>query len=46
MKKSTLILILIVFIASIPIINFFGLNAKVYNEIVNVSAVECINVTD
>lgn len=46
MKKSTLILILIVFIASIPIINFFGLNAKVYNEIVNVSAVECINEDD
>ncbi len=46
MKKSTFILILIVFIASIPIINFFGLNAKVYDEVVNVSAIECINNDD
>ena len=46
MKKSTFILILIIFIASIPIINFFGLNAKVYDEVVNVSAIECINTSD
>ncbi len=46
MKKSTLIIILIIYIASIAVINFFGMTAKVYNEIINVTKVECINETN
>lgn len=46
MKKSTLILILIIYIASIPIINLFGMNVKLYNEKVNVAGIECLNKTD
>lgn len=46
MKKSTLLIILVVYIASIAIINFFGMNVKLYDEIVNVTAVECLNETD
>ena len=46
MKKSTLILIMIIYVASIVVINFFGLNVKVYNEVINVTSVECINETD
>lgn len=46
MKKSTLILIIIIYIASIPIINLFGMNVKLYNEKVNVSHIECLNETD
>lgn len=37
MKKSTLIIILVIYVASIAVINFFGLSVKVYNEIINVS---------
>lgn len=46
MKKSTLIIIIIIYIASIPIINLFGMNVKLYNAKVNVSAIECLNETD
>lgn len=46
MKKSTLILIIIIYIASIPIINLFGMNVKLYNEKVNVAAITCLNETD
>ncbi len=46
MKKSTLILIIIIYIASIPIINLFGMNVKLYNEKYNVSHIECLNETD
>lgn len=46
MKKSTLIIILIIYVASIAIINFFGMSVKLYDEIINVTAVECINKTD
>ena len=43
MKKSTLIIILVIYVASIAAINFFGLSVRVYNEIINVTSVECIN---
>ncbi|MGN0961664.1 MAG: hypothetical protein ACI4PF_05670 [Christensenellales bacterium] len=46
MKKSTLILIMIIYVASIVVINFFGLNVKVYDEVINVTGLECINETD
>lgn len=46
MKKSTLIIILIIYVASVALINFFGLKVKVYEEIINVTKIECINETD
>ena len=46
MKKSTLILILVVYVASIVIINFFGMSVKVYDEEVAVSSVTCTNEDD
>lgn len=46
MKKSTLLIILVIYVASIAVINFFGMKIKVYDEIVNVSAIECVNKTD
>ncbi len=46
MKKSVIICIAIVFIASVVIINFFGMKTSVYNEIIPVTHIECTNVTD
>ena len=46
MKKSTIILIGIVYIAAIIFISVFGLNAKVYNEVIPVLSVECVNQSD
>lgn len=43
MKKSTLIIILVIYVASIAAINFFGLSVKVYDKIINVTSIECIN---
>ncbi len=40
MKKSTLIIIFTVFVASILFINFFGLNANIYNENVPVTNIQ------
>ena len=46
MKKSTIILIGIIYIAAIVFISVFGLNAKVYNEVIPVLSVECVNQSD
>ena len=46
MKKSTLIMIAIVYIASIVIISIFGMKSVVYNEVIPVTKIECLNVTD
>lgn len=46
MKKSTLVVIAIVYIASIVIISLFGMKAVVYNEIIPVTKIECLNETD
>lgn len=46
MKKSTLIVIAIIYIASIVIINFFGMKTSVYNEIIPVVKIECTNSND
>lgn len=46
MKKATMILIGIVYLASIVIISIFGMKSVVYNEIIPVSKIECLNETD
>lgn len=46
MKKSTLILIAIVYVASIVIISIFGMKTVIYNEVIPVTKVECLNETD
>ena len=46
MKKSTLIMIAIVYIASIVLISLFGMKAVVYNEVIPVTKIECLNETD
>ena len=43
MKKSVIILIGIIYIASIVFISFFGMKMVLYNETVYVEKVECIN---
>ena len=43
MKKSVAILIGIIYIASIFIINLFGLKMSVYNEKHSVAKIECVN---
>lgn len=40
MKKSTILVILIVYLASIVIISFFGMRVKVYDEIKYVKSIE------
>ena len=46
MKKSTLIMIAIVYIASIVLISLFGMKSVVYNEVIPVTKIECLNETD
>lgn len=46
MRKINLIVIGIVFIASIVMISFFGMQVKITNGIVPVTKVECINTSD
>ncbi len=46
MKKAVMIIIGIVYLASIVIISIFGMRSVVFNEIIPVSKIECINVTD
>lgn len=46
MKKSTLILITIVYVASIVVISIFGMKTVIYNEVIPVTKVECLNETD
>lgn len=43
MKKSVAIMIAIIFVASILVINLFGLKMSVYNETFPVTKIECIN---
>ena len=43
MKKSVIILILIVYIASIAFVGFFGMKMLSYNEVIVAEKVECIN---
>lgn len=46
MKKSTLIMIALIYVASIVIISVFGLKAVVYDEVIPVTKIECLNETD
>ena len=46
MKKSTLIMIAIVYIASIVVISIFGMKSVVYNEVIPVTKIECLNQSD
>lgn len=46
MKKSVVILIGLIYAASIVLVSFFGLQYKQFNEIVYVSSVEIINAPD
>ncbi len=46
MKKSTLILIAIVYVASVVVISVFGMKSVVYNEIIPVNKIICLNETD
>ncbi|MDD4815704.1 MAG: hypothetical protein PHQ62_01010 [Clostridia bacterium] len=43
MKKSIVIVIGIIYIASICFIGFFGMKIKAYNETIYVTSIECIN---
>ena len=43
MKKSVIILIAIIYVASIAIVSFFGLNFKSYNEKIYVSELKIVN---
>ena len=43
MKKSVVILIALIYIASIALVGFFGLKFKVFEEIVYVSSIEFLN---
>lgn len=46
MNKSTIIFIAIIYIASIAIINIFGMEMAIYNKDIAVSSILCINETD
>ena len=43
MKKSVVILIALIYIASIALVGFFGLKFKIFEEVVYVSSIEFLN---
>ena len=43
MKKSVVILIAIIYIASIALVSFFGLQLKTFNEVVYSTSIELLN---
>ena len=43
MKKSVVILIAVIYVAAIAVVSFFGLQFKVFDEVVPVSSVEITN---
>ena len=45
MKKTILILILVIYIASIAIVNFFGLEIKIFESVTYVDSIECPTIT-
>ena len=45
MKKTMVIIILVVFIASIAVVNFFGLKIKIFDGITYVESIKCNSVT-
>lgn len=45
MKKSVVIIIALIYVASIALVSFFGLQFKVFNEVIPVERVEITNKT-
>ncbi len=45
MKKTIIVIILAVYVASIAIVNFFGLEVKVFDGITYVSEIQCESIT-
>ena len=45
MKKTMVIVILVIYIASIAVVNFFGLEIKIFDGITYVESIECNSVT-
>ncbi len=43
MKKSVVIIIALIYVASIALVSFFGLQYKVFNEVISVERVEITN---
>lgn len=43
MKKSVVILIALIYVASIALVGFLGLQAKTYNEVIYVESLEILN---
>lgn len=43
MKKSVIVLIALIYVASIALVGFLGLKAKTYNEVIYVEKVEILN---
>lgn len=46
MRKSTIIFIVVIYIASIAAISLFGMKMSVYNELIPVTSILCLNETD
>lgn len=46
MRKSTIIFIVVIYIASITVISLFGMKMSVYNEFIPVSSILCLNETE
>ena len=46
MKKSSIILIALIYVCSIVLVSFFGLNFKEFNKVVYATSVEVINKPD
>lgn len=45
MKKTIVVIILAIFIASIAIVNFFGLNIRIFDGQIYVSSIQCDTIT-
>ena len=46
MKKTSIILIAVIYLCAIVLVSFFGLNYKEFNKVVYATSVEVINETD
>ena len=45
MKKTIVIILLVVYIASIAVVNFFGLEIKIFDGIIYVEQIKCNTIT-
>ncbi len=46
MRKVTILMIGIIYVVSIFVIAFFGMKAKVFDEVIKVTEIQCVNETD